>query len=258
VTQPEPVLASGVRVSVANDRRVTYAAAYQAVRLRRRAELQVLMRTATDNNPWTRFLLGGFFAVFGATMFAIFPPLGFIGILVGAVCGYAGFGMLRARQKIKRTLDDENMRWNIRDSAVEKLGEQGFETLASAVEAQGSYESVTGWMKRKDMTEEECNTLILAAAVSGEERAQMIAARDAAIARGSKGRTPGERPGRGASPEGAFGPHGTGDEDSLIADGIEGEGLHARLMREAEGDADAGRPGRKPGPARPPRGPIQY
>jgi hypothetical protein len=151
--------------------------------------------------------------------------------------------LYRVRTRVRRTVEDEQFRWAVRDAALEKFGEQGFETLASAVEAQGSYESVTAWMGRKGLTADECNTLILAAAVAGEERAQMVAAKDVAVAKG--GRAAGQRGG----PRGAIDARGDarGDAGFAAAFGESGledtaseEGLHARLLRDEEGSPDSG------------------
>jgi hypothetical protein len=55
--------------------KVTYADAYRAVKVRRRAELASLQKVATDNNPFSRFLLGTFFLGFAGMMLLMFPPL---------------------------------------------------------------------------------------------------------------------------------------------------------------------------------------
>jgi hypothetical protein len=146
--------------------------------------------------------------------------------VIGVVRGVKLFGV---RRRVAQTLEEETIRWTVRDHALEKLGEAGFETLAGAVEAQGSYESVTGWMIRKGISEGECNALILAAAVAAEERKALIEARSS---EGVKDRVANAR---------AAGHEPRVGQDDPFFDGVqEDEGMHARLMREAEGDGGPG------------------
>lgn len=208
--------------------RVTYSEALQAIKLRRRGELAQLQKVVTDNNPVSSLLLGLFFLGLGAAMGLMMPPIGAVAALVGVIGLARGFKLFGVRRRVNQTIEEETIRWTVRDHALEKLGEAGFETLAGAVEAQGSYESVSGWLTRKGITESECNALILAAAVAAEEREALIEARGS---KGAKDRVARARA-AGYDPK-------VGQDDPFFDGSVssEDEGMHARLMREAEGES---------------------
>lgn len=222
---------------------VTYHQAYLAVKMRRRAEVGSLQKTASDNNPFTSFLMGVFFFAFGMLMLNLFPPVGAVVALVGLIAFGRGVKLLGIRRNIARVLEDEHVRWTLLDSAMERLTPNKFETLASAVEGQGSYESVTGWMMRLGLDETECNSLILAAAMAAEEREQLLATRSSAgfKARHRKAVAEGHEP--------LMSPVGE-DEDAFdysIEDPrstASPEGLHARLLAAEEGPEPPPHPGK--------------
>jgi hypothetical protein len=163
--------------SVAAQPTVTYHEAYLAVKMRRRSEVGALQKTASDNNPVSSFIMGVFFCAFGLMMINLFPPIGGVVALVGLIAFGRGVKLLGIRRNITRVLEDEHVRWTMLDSAMERLTPAKFETLSSAVEGQGSYDSVTGWMSRLGLDPDECNSLILAAAMAAEEREEMIRTR---------------------------------------------------------------------------------
>jgi len=207
---------------------VTYAEALQAIKLRRRAEIGQLQKVVSDNNPVTAFVLGLFFLLLGGMLGMMLPPIGAVAGLVGVIGVVRGVKLLGVKRRVSKTISEETLRWTVRDYALEKLGPAGFETLGSAVEAQGSYESVTSWMLRKGITEGECNALILAAAVAAEERKVLIEARGSAATRGrvAKARAAGFEP-------------KIAQEDPFFDGAQEPEGMHERLIREAEGESGA-------------------
>ncbi|MCA8940494.1 MAG: hypothetical protein KDB07_11830 [Planctomycetes bacterium] len=222
---------------------VPYIRGYQALRAQRRAELAKLQHQAAERKPAARLILAVFFIIFGSLAVRMMPPIGAIFILVGCISATSGFKLIGVRRRVKRVLADENTLWNIRDRAVDRLGDKDFDTLAKSLEANGSYESLSTWLARKDFDEADINTLILAAASAGEERQKMQVSEDLK-ARAGVFANPDQR--AQAHYDAAFAEESEAgfayrDDDEAPETSSE-EGLHAQLLAEEQAGAPAAMP----------------
>lgn len=151
------------------DQELSYFRTYQRTKAERRAEIGRLQRSMAERKPTPRFILALFFGLLGSMFLSLFPPIGGVFLLVAFISASSGLKLMGVAREVRRALEDENYRWNLRDIAMSKLGPDGFETLGKAVAGGGSYASVTAYMKRKGLDDIECDVMILAASAAAED-----------------------------------------------------------------------------------------
>gem|GEM_PF-6583067 len=216
-----------------SDDEFSYYQTYQRTKANRRAEIGRLQRSLAERKPAARFILALFFGILGSTFVGFFPPIGIVFLIVAAVSGSSAVKLLGAHRNVRRALEDENYRWNLRDIAMSKLSPDGFETLGKAVAGGGSYNSATAYMKRRGLDEIECDVMILAASAAAEDMGlnHLDKKRDTELMRAIERE---EATWKQAAAPKHPGARDESESESQAAPGdpASSEGLHAQLLQE--------------------------